>query len=67
MDAVERPYSALLVSALRAGLSYQDLRHMSYRRLMWTLDSYRRLNEPQAAPQAGERLATQDDIDTMLH
>ena len=40
---------------------------MSYRRLMWTLDSYRRLNEPQAEPQAGERLATQDDIDTMLH
>lgn len=40
---------------------------MPYHRLMWTLDSYRRLNEPQAAPQDGKRLATQDDIDTMLH
>lgn len=49
------------------GFSYRDLRHMPYHRLMWALDSYRRLNEPQAATQAGESPATQADIDAMLH
>jgi hypothetical protein len=65
-SAKSLPYTTVFLSGMRMGFTAQELKAMSYTRLLNFIDSYNELMTPEKEGEPTVREATQADIQSML-